>query len=513
MVLPMSRPSKITGSDVYYFRKRVPADLVKIVGRSEIRISLGTKDPELAKELFRKTEQEVENEWKALKANPEPLPHRQIVALAGTAYHALTTLLHEEGGEPEIWEHFLRISNDAEKAKKLEQWYGTDADKLLRSNGINTDKHSRDRLLAELHSAYKQAAEQLLKQANGDYTPDPKANRFPSLSLKTQSPQNTTSTELTLTKLFERWERDHLADKKAARTVVDYRQKLKTLISYLGHEDARAVTPKIIGDWVEYLRHEQGLNAKTIADKYLVVVKRLYNAVIQKGEQIDNPAKDISVKVPKKIKERSQGFTDAEASNILHTALTIYQTTSARSSTNKHAIRWVPWICAYTGSRCGEITQLRTDDLIEEYGILCLRITPEAGTVKTRQYRLVPLHPHLIETGLADFIRNQPQGQLFIENKEYKTEEDLIRRASNAVKMIGTWVRNETEVTDPRIQPNHAWRHRFKTIARDVDIQPEYMNAIQGHEDGRAASEYGEITVKTLHREIIKLPRYKITSS
>lgn len=509
MVLQMSRPSKITSSDTYYFRKRVPADLVGIVGRREIRVSLGTKDPTLAKELFRQKEQEIENEWKSLRATPEPLTHKQIVALAGKAYHDLTELLHDEAGEPEIWEHFIRLGDDAAKVQKLEQWYGDDADKLLRADGIAIDAHSRERLLFELHSAYRQAAEHLLKQASGDYSPDPKANRFPVFN-KSITPKTTCPSYITLTQLFERWRDDHLADNKAAGTVVDYQQKLNSLIKFLGHEDAKAVTPKDIGNWVEHLRHKQGLSAKTVANKYLVTVKRLYNAVIQKGEQVDNPAQKISVSIPKRIKERSSGFTDEEATTILSAALHIDDIPSRRPKLNKTAIRWVPWICAYTGSRCGEIAQLRTDDLVEEYGVMCLRITPEAGTVKTREFRLVPLHPHLIETGLPQFIRSQPHGQLFIKNltKDEATE-DLASRAGEAVKMLGKWVREGARITDKRVQPNHAWRHRFKTVARDSDIPPEYMNAIQGHSDGRAASDYGEITVRTLHREILKIPYYK----
>ena len=49
MVLPMSRPQKNARSNVYYFRQRVPADLVDIFVRNEVSRSLGTKDPEIAR--------------------------------------------------------------------------------------------------------------------------------------------------------------------------------------------------------------------------------------------------------------------------------------------------------------------------------------------------------------------------------------------------------------------------------------------------------------------------------
>jgi hypothetical protein len=47
-------------------------------------------------------------------------------------------------------------------------------------------------------------------------------------------------------------------------------------------------------------------------------------------------------------------------------------------------------------------------------------------------------------------------------------------------------------------------------MAREVDIDPEYSDAITGHEDGRASTEYGETTMKALWREVQKLPRYAI---
>lgn len=509
MILPMSRPSKITKSDTYYFRKRVPADLVGIIGRSEIRISLRTKDPVLAKELFREKEQEIENEWRSLRATPEVLSHRKIVALSGVLYREYVELLADEAGEPELWHHVLRLVEGASEAEKLEEWYGSTVDALLKKQGIAIDANSRLRLLEASHYAYKQAAEQLQRQSKGDYTPDPKADRFPPLEGQIQSEPRSTSI-ITLTDLFERWKSDHLADGKAVGTVGDYQQILNVLIDFLNHQDAKKVTPQDVGRWVEHLRHTRGLSAKTIADKYLAVVKRIYNAVIQKGEQIDNPAQNIRISIPKKIKERPSGFTDSEAQQILSAALAIYEQKSKRPLISKDVIRWVPWLCAYTGARCGEITQLRTKDVIEEYGIMCLRLTPAAGTVKTREYRLIPIHPHLIEMGFLSFVRLRPQGQVFIKNKtQFETLEDLAGRASQAVNMVGTWVREEAGVVDSRISPNHAWRHRFKTIARDVDIPPEYVNAIQGHEDGRCASDYGEVTVKALHREMLKVPRYE----
>jgi uncharacterized protein DUF6538 len=44
MALAMSRPHKHPKTGVYWVRRRVPADLVPVVGKAEVTRSLGTKD-------------------------------------------------------------------------------------------------------------------------------------------------------------------------------------------------------------------------------------------------------------------------------------------------------------------------------------------------------------------------------------------------------------------------------------------------------------------------------------
>jgi hypothetical protein len=43
---------------------------------------------------------------------------------------------------------------------------------------------------------------------------------------------------LTIRAIFALWERDHLANGNSARTVGDFRDKIESLIAFLGHDDA-----------------------------------------------------------------------------------------------------------------------------------------------------------------------------------------------------------------------------------------------------------------------------------
>ena len=51
----------------------------------------------------------------------------------------------------------------------------------------------------------------------------------------------------------------------------------------------------------------------------------------------------------------------------------------------------MPWLCAYSGARSGEITQLRGIDVTPRGDFYVMRLTPEAGSIKTGNARTVPL--------------------------------------------------------------------------------------------------------------------------
>lgn len=59
-------------------------------------------------------------------------------------------------------------------------------------------------------------------------------------------------------------------------------------------------------------------------------------------------------------------------------------------------------------------------------------ITPDAGTVKTGQYRDVPLHPQIIALGFADSL-NSRAGPLFYEPANGRDPITAARTVSNRV--------------------------------------------------------------------------------
>lgn len=88
-------------------------------------------------------------------------------------------------------------------------------------------------LIDETDRAFRQVVEQQLKRSECDYSPDPRANRFPPL-VTAESAQKTLPSaqedRISIRALFKLWERDHLANGKSPRTVGDFRHKVENLI-------------------------------------------------------------------------------------------------------------------------------------------------------------------------------------------------------------------------------------------------------------------------------------------
>ncbi len=118
----------------------------------------------------------------------------------------------------------------------------------------------------------------------------------------------------------------------------------------------------------------------------------------------------VRIPVPRKnIVRETKAFTAEEIKIILNAASAISQPRTPGEALR----RWGPWLCAYTGARSGEIAQLRGVDVVTQDGIDAIRITPDAGTQKTRQPRTVPLHEHLIAQGFLTFAKSVGRGPLF----------------------------------------------------------------------------------------------------
>jgi len=135
--------------------------------------------------------------------------------------------------------------------------------------------------------------------------------------------------------------------------------------------------------------------------------------------------------------------------------------------------------------------------------------------VKTGKSRWVPLHTHLVEMGLLDYVavveaRLGKQAPLFYRIPSRPSRNPNYRGPAVKVReRLAEWVRG-LGITDPGIQPNHAWRHSFKTRASRAGIEARIRDAICGHAPRTTADDYEHPTVEHMAEVLKRFPRYKM---
>jgi len=528
MALIMARPMRRKGSTFHQLKKRIPQDvlhkargaaLAVPVGGEVSRISLGpkaesvtvslrTRDPREAKERQTVALAYLDAFWQSLRTGPITLTHKQSLALAGEAYQAFVATFEDDPGSPEVWEAGIRLhaAKLASEPDTIEQWLGPSIDEVLARHRLIIDKASWERLLINVGVALAQAADRLRRNAAGDYGPDDIATRFPAFEKPGETAPvrvaRSASTQ-TVTGLVEGWWREASAAGKAYSTYEAYERAARQFVEFIGHDDAHTVTQ---GDVIRYkdYRIEQGASLKTIGGSDLSGLRSLFSWGVKNRKVDDNPVKGVGVIAPKKARTRPKGFTDDEANQLLAHALR-HKRGDLESAKIFAAKKWVPWLCSYNGARVGEMVQLRKQDIRCEAGLWIITITPEAGTVKDKEFREVPLHAHLVELGFPEFVKKAGDGYLFLNPKGHS--EKAVRGAWRTVKNRVTEFVREV-VTDKAVQPNHAWRHRFMSVGRDLEIPPDIRYAITGHAPGEEGAKYGDVSIKAKATAIAKFPRY-----
>jgi hypothetical protein len=161
---------------------------------------------------------------------------------------------------------------------------------------------------------------------------------------------------------------------KAKGTEQRWKPVFDDLVKFIGHNDARRLTKQNLMEWRD--ARIKTLSPKTVSDVYLAAVRTVLNWAKANEKLPVNVAQDVRQEVPKKVRSREKGFTTPEAVAVLIAArdyvpaesdnpanVELPQTTAAK--------RWTPALCAFSGARVTEITQLRKEDFRTEASTPC----------------------------------------------------------------------------------------------------------------------------------------------
>lgn len=497
-----------------------------------IRLSLKTTDTRERKARALKVSAFLETVWNALRRDelvPQSLAN--CVKLAEAMYRGwaesreartdaieLDMLTREpisikqnippDTEKPEVWaamEEKVEGQLEALEAGELGEAEAKDLDtiirkELLKLRGVmGTDPDTMQILRREFLRAMRDGYAQRKRTADGDFTPDPKAKRFPEAFTEDGQPKRPPrpASGVRLTELVDTWwEEEARAAGRSQATYESYKLTFKLLAAFLKHDDAHRVQP---ADIMAFRGHriKAGVSPGTVRLN-LAGLKAVFEWAKDNLKVPTNPARDVKALQVKAVKLRDKDFTDEEAVAVLRHANTA--TGEGRNSLAKY---WVPWLCAYTGARVGEMMQLRPQDLRKDEALGChiLTIHPEAGTVKDKEVREVVLHAHLVERGFPEVVEACVDGHLFL-----PPTNNMRRTMKTATGMLTDFVREV--VKDPNVAPNHGWRHSFKTRGRDAGISDSVLDAICGHTPQTEGGRYGRVPLSTQAKAMEIYPRY-----
>lgn len=525
----------------WFARKGIPEDvrndyarLYGVKREAHLKLPADTARHE-AKARLGEWEAEVETRIATLRANRrgegQPLTKLNAIALAGRWYTWFTGQYEAEPGPAKRWREMsdyfvwevLRPEAPAsyeddprsdpncdwEKTPEVREAVRPHVAELARvasflaSEGKALNSTAYEMFVDAVSDNLLPAIHLLERRANGDYSKDETPASFP--------PFTDGAVRAPSVSCWELYEAFVLATKPAPRTVMRWRAVFLEMQREFADVGADGITEDAARKWVRGLITSER-QAITVREVWLSSSRRVFGWAREHKRIAQNPFKEVRVDVPRRVQTREEGrsFTDAEASTILKASLAVAKPSTPTERTR----RWVPWLCAYSGARPGEITQLRGIDIEDRKGLFVMRLTPDAGTIKTAKPRTVPIHEHLIAQGFIEMVKQVGKGALFYNDKTpQRMNADPMKpsrpRADTARAQLGAWVR-ELGVDDPQLSPNHAWRHTFKRRADEAGI-PEKMNdAITGHTQATEGRKYGAPTPTAMAEALKKFPRYKL---
>jgi hypothetical protein len=187
--------------------------------------------------------------------------------------------------------------------------------------------------------------------------PAPVSSGFPPLALGTEEAPDKSD-------LVSKWAKETDPD---PRWLYQTRLSMKKLATLVGHDDATQVTRNDVIRFKEQL-DEKGLKPATI-NRYLSEIKAPFAWAFKNDKIGIDPGEGVVFARKSKGQTKRLGYTDEQARIIL---------LSARDEELPHR-RWIPWVCAFTGTRLDEIAGRDVSD-IEKIGSYWVLNIPEAKT-------------------------------------------------------------------------------------------------------------------------------------
>jgi integrase len=359
---------------------------------------------------------------------------------------------------------------------------------------------ARDALVACL-KAFREGHKQALLRDAGEVVETPVVSSAKVLKTKPR----------TLRDVFDKWKTSGDSP-RSDDSIAVYDRALKQFEGQHKGVALERITREMGDTYRTWLR-ENCNTTKTARDR-LTNIKSLLKFAHETLEWIPKqPWRGLDIKTTTTNKRRP--WTDDELKTLfaapLHAA---YVLPDARYG-GQDAAYWIPLMGLFTGTRLGELCQLRTADVQKVEGIDVLVLTNEGEGQRIKSdagHRSVPIHSELIRLGFLRYV------EAIRKTRSDSLWPSLPLREGKPSDFFGRWFkdhRNALGLTGTR--PDfHCFRHTVRPLMRKGGHSEGTMDKVTGHKTVGSIGTvvYDHRTLKEVHEavETIQYPAFRLAA-
>jgi len=496
--------------DTYHYHRRVPLHLVDTVGKKFIRLALNTDSPKEARRRRTLEDARADAMFRDAEKGIKPGAGRVGVSLDTLTGYVRDTVEEMDRKASER----LALSPPADKRQladmvedaqvqlgiltdpgdpRQDEFVASVTDRIAHAHETDlTD----DALVAQFAEVVRRGLVEVTRRHIGRLT-NANGSAFHDAAF---DPAAQTSTSVSVsaldTDIVDGW----AAERKPSQKSIDsHRSEARKFIVHTGTNAVGAMTRASVLTYKAAMIAD-GQSPANIKTR-LARLSTVLGWAAENGHLAANPAKGITIKVPKKSKDKRQPFGPDDLNAIF--AGPVHTDGERPLRGRGEAAYWLPLLALFSGARLEEMAQLRADDVAQHsyvdgdgqtrqaWCITIVEVDGEDGTtVKTAgSERLVPVHPVLEELGFIAFVKTQQEAghaRLF----------HLLRPGAYGKLGVkwGEWwsgyMRGVIGITDKR-KVFHSFRHTFKDMARHCGLPEGVARQTMGHSGEDVADDYG----------------------
>lgn len=289
-------------------------------------------------------------------------------------------------------------------------------------------------------------------------------------------------------------------------TIKQLKQRISHFIDAIEPRDVNGVTSGCALRYRDLLL-EQGRSYKTNKE-YLAACSQFYHWCCLMNYVVSNPFVHI------KLKQKLQTGENSARQRWYPKDLCFLVNSDEYKQVDTD-FRWVTLLLLHHGLRPSEACQLRTDDIVQQGGIYCIRISDDGDKQRVKNAssrRVVPIHDHLLEIGFLNFVEEAKQTgrvQLF-HYMPTNQNQDWSRQYCRKLGLIQTKIGMK-----PGSRPGaYSFRHTFVDELKQLEVNESIVAQIIGHKNEKITfGRYGKEYSVNLQAKYLNLVSYPISTT